>query len=572
MASRTTDGVTAICRALQAAGIDCVFGVPGTQNVLLFDGFRRTGIRTVLASHELAAAFMANGYFRATGRLAALATIPGPGFTYALTGIAEARLDSAGLLYLVGKASTAPGRRFQLQAIDQRAIAAPLVKATLVLDAPDKVASIIAEACATATSGEPGPVMVELDFDALSGGGALVDPPATPVRAVARDAKLDQLKELFERAERPVFLLGQGALASASRLQSIAEAHTIPILTTPSARGIVAEDHPLVLGFDTLRGRTIELNRLLDQSDLVLGLGCKLTHNGSAGFELRLPPDRFVHVDASAEVPAANYEPLLGLVARVEDVMADLETPRAATQWHLDELQALSRLLRSAPDDAPEPVYHGRASMKPAEFFAWLRALLPRDAIVVTDSGLHQILTRRHFDALAPRGLIFPSDFQSMGFGLPAAIGAKLGVPERMVVALIGDGGFLMSGLELLTARREGVRLVVFVFNDGQLNQIRLQQWANFGHAHAVELLNPNYSTLCAGLGVRYLKFGEEGPTDIRDALEGDTPVLIEVVVSDSFAMRAVPAIARAKEIARDAIGPGLRDWLKSRLKGRKPA
>ena len=187
--------------------------------------------------------------------------------------------------------------------------------------------------------------------------------------------------------------------------------------------------------------------------------------------------------------------------------------------------------------------------------------------IVVTDSGQHQILTRRHFDVLSPRGLIVPSDFQSMGFGLPSAIGAKLGVPDRPVVAIIGDGGFQMSGLELLTARREAVPLLVFVFNDGYLNQIRMQQWREFGHAHAVELLNPNFEVLAEALGVGYMRLDRAKPGQLEDALVSNGVTIVEVLVTDSLSVRVLPVAARVKEVARAILRPGVREWLKASLR-----
>ncbi|MEP6492890.1 MAG: thiamine pyrophosphate-binding protein [bacterium] len=564
------DGISAICDALQAVGVDCVFGLPGTQNVPLYEGFRRSGIRTVLTSHELAASFMANGYFRATGKIAALVTIPGPGFTFAITGIAEAHLDSVGLLYLVGKPAAHPGRKFQLQAIDQRTIAGPLVKACLALDRADDAAPVIREAHRLALEGEPGPVMVELDMAALSAETKSVPNYATVQPAAKPNPKLAQLTALFRKSERPLFLLGGGAFGAAGQLEQIARTLAIPIVTTPTARGIVAEDHPFVLGYDPLRGHTDELNRLIARSDLIVGLGCKLGHNGSDGFAIELPEDRFVHIDADEGVLGANYPAALMIQSRVEDAIGALVIERAAATWPADVIAATRSVLRSPPDGAAEPRIRGRSTTGPAEFFSWLRKLLPRDAIVVTDSGFHQIMTRRYFEVQSPRGLVFPSDLQSMGFGLPAAIGAKLAAPDRAVVALIGDGGFLMSGLELMTARRENIPLVTIVFNDGHLNQIRLQQWSAYGHTHAVDLLNPDFRALAEGLGVGYVRFGEEGDGEIERALSDSAPLLIEVEVGDSMAMRRVPAVARAKTLARSTMSVGLRNWLKGRLRRKR--
>lgn len=565
-----SDGIDALCRALIDVGIDCVFGVPGTQNVALFEGFRRHGLRTVLASHELAAAFMANGYFRASGRVAALATIPGPGFTYALTGLAEARHDSAGVLFLVGAPASGPGHAFRLQALDQRAIAAPVVKLCLTIASSADVERIVADAYAAASEGEPGPVMVELAMDAL---GAEREPaPSTgaPSRHSSPDVARGELARRFAQASRPLLLLGQGAFAAAEPLRALAEALTIPILTTPTARGIVPEDHELVLGFDPLRGHIASLNAFVDRADLVIALGCKLGHNGTAGFQLRLPPDRLIQVDADRAVVGASYPAQVGITARVEDVVDELQVRRQPSQWSRAEIGAARDTVRAAAPDAVEPRIRGVGT--PREFLAWLRGMLPRDAIIVTDSGLHQILVRRHLDVLSPRGLIVPTDFQSMGFGLPASIGARIAAPGRAVVAVVGDGGFLMSGLELLTMRRERLPIVTFVFNDGHLNQIRLQQLGSYGHAHAVDLVNPDFAQLASALGVGYLRIGDASDDDVRRALRGDRPTLVEVVVGDSVPMRALPHITRTKRLARALLGSRGRDWIKRRWQRRPDA
>jgi acetolactate synthase-1/2/3 large subunit len=563
-----TDGIAALCRALQSAGIDCVFGIPGTQTVPLFEGFRKQNIRTVLTSHELAASFAVNGYFRASGRMAALVTIPGPGFTYALTGLAEARLDSVAALYLVGVPATHPGRRFQLQAIDQRRIAEPLVKACLAINSPTDCATVVRHACELALSGEPGPVMIEIDLQALDaeiGDDVSGEVPSSPAGS---PPELDRLRALFSSSTRPVFLLGQGAIGAADEIRRLAEASTIPVVTTPSARGIVPEDNPLALGFDPLRGHTQELNAFLDRADLIVGIGCKLTHNGSAGFELRLARERFVHVDAASSVLNANYDAALSITVDASSAAAALGSRRGPTAWTEEEVRSARAAVRAGLNAAAEPVIVGAQSITPAEFFRWLREALPRDAILVTDSGLHQVLTRRYYEVRSPRGLIFPSDFQSMGFGLPAAIGAKLAMPERPVVALIGDGGFLMSGMELLSARREKIPLLAIVFNDGHLNQIRLHQWADYGHAHAVDLVNPDYATLADAFGIGYLRFGACEPADITNALRRSSPTLLEVVVRDSAAVYQLPVIARAKGAVRRAVPRGIRGWLKARLGG----
>ena len=256
-----SDGVDLLCNALREVGIDVVFGVPGTQNVALFEGFRRHRLRTVLATHELAASFMANGYYRATGRPAVLATIPGPGFTYALTGLAEARLDSAGLVYLVGIPATRPGRAFQLQSIDQTAIASPLVKACYEITASDDAARVIREAHTAGADGRT-----------RTGDGSVRHARPRSRRDGGNDVRIERgwactvdrsritrrvVDALQTRASTGV-LPRRRRIRVRGALERIAKSLNIPVLTTPSARGIVPEEIQSRWASTPLRGHVDE--------------------------------------------------------------------------------------------------------------------------------------------------------------------------------------------------------------------------------------------------------------------------------------------------------------------------
>jgi len=267
----------------------------------------------------------------------------------------------------------------------------------------------------------------------------------------------------------------------------------------------------------------------------------------------------------------ANYAARLAIHARVEEVLADLlprldERSPAASWTRADIAGWRARFADSEPPPPPEPRVHGLPEGSMAGLFALLGEALPRDTVLVTDSGLHQMLARRHHTVLAPRGLLLPSDFQSMGFGLPAAIGAKLAAPERPVVAVIGDGGLALSGMELLTLAREQVPLVVVVFNDGYLNLIRLQQIRDHGHTHAVRLRNPDMEALAAALGVDYALASADLVGTVRGALAAERPLLLEVRVGDSPDIRALRATGTAKSLVRRAIGRRLLDRIRHLL------
>ena len=561
-------GADLVCRILAELDVHCVFGLPGTQNVTLFEALRRSTIRPVLTSHEAAAAFAANGYYRSSGRLGVVATCPGPGFAWALPGLAEARLDSAALLHLTGPPARGPGRAVQLQAIAQRGVAEPLVKRVYEVDRAGDLARALREAAATALSGEPGPVVVQLADCVLAHPGVAEANPSPNGKHVTEREGLAQAVAALAAARRVIVIAGQGAAGAAPRVQALAERCGALVLTTPSGRGVVPEDHPLALAFDYARGDVERLNDLLESADLVVVLGCKLGHNGTGGFALRLPADRLVHVDADPAVLNANYAARYPVVARVEDVVdAFAAAARPEGGWPQDTAAEWRRRLRNdAEARLPEPAVHGVPGNSPQEFFRQLRAALPRDAILVLDSGLHQVLARRYFDVLAPRGLLFPSDFQSMGFALPAAIGAKLAAPERTVVALLGDGGFKLSGLELLTAARERLPLTAIVFNDGHLNMIRLEQLQSFGREAAVDVRNPDFAALAAACGVGYGLV--DGEVAAALAATGRGAGILEVRIGDSAAIRTVRREGLVRDVARRALPSTALRWAR-RLLGR---
>jgi len=236
-----------------------------------------------------------------------------------------------------------------------------------------------------------------------------------------------------------------------------------------------------------------------------------------------------------------------------------LGSPHPRSAWTEQELETWRARVASGRSDAPEPRVAGTPAGDARSFFESLRRALPPEAILVLDSGLHQILARRYYRVLAPLGLIMPTDLQSMGFAIPTAIGARLAAPDRPVVALLGDGGFAMTALELVSAVREGIDLVVIVFVDGAFGQIRIQQLANHGKGHGVSLQNPDIGLLAAAIGARHevIGHGDDGVEAIvGSALQRSGVTVIEVAVGDSFAIRRTAAVARTREGTRRVAGP----------------
>jgi acetolactate synthase-1/2/3 large subunit len=547
----------AIRSALERCNAGAAFGLPGSSNQALFKALREGRTRLIVPTHELAAAFMAGSYGRVAGRPGILLTIRGPGFAYALPGIAEAWQDSAPLVHIVEAPPEGPHQRHRHQALDQAAIVRPMVKAVFGVSELAKLGETICLAFETAQDCEPGPVVVQLGGGAdESGSGRSVGVQDT-VAARAVWARV-------HRARKPVLLLGQGCVGAAAAICAYVERTATPVFTTASGRGVLPEQSPWCLGYDSLRGSTDQLNAFLRETDLVIAIGARLAFNGTAGFRVTLPSERLVHVDASAGNLNAVYPASSAAAISAEAFLAMAESDIAPrTAWTPETLAPWRTRIRAVYSRDWEPTIAGQT---PQQFFGRLRAELPDNALVVTDSGLHQVLARRYFEVRQAHGLLLPADLQSMGFALPSAIAAKLAAPSRPVLALVGDGGVLMSGLELAVAVRERLALTVIVFNDGYLNQIRMQQLRSSGQGHGVALPVIDFRALAAAVGAHYAAGDSALPECIGPATRGTGVTLIEVSVRDSVSVLAAAARGRAKAVVRSALGSRwevLRRWLR---------
>lgn len=577
------NGAEALCATLREQGAALVFGLPGTQNTPLYEAIRIAGLTAVVGSDEGSAAFMAAGHARASGGIAVLATIPGPGFLYALPGIAEAREDSAAVLWVTLRARR-DGQAFPLQVIDQPAIAAPLVKAVRRVERAGDVAAACRDAWHLALSEEPGPVLLELAEDVLlQDAGAMPAPVAQPRKAEANadappvDAVLQRLRDCV----RPLIVAGQGAQGVSAAVHALAHRLGAPVLFTCSGRGVLADSDSCAFVQDFSQGQGNVVPEMVEAADLILALGCKFTHNGSAGGRLMLPSHKLVRVDSSAAVLAANYPASQAVHARCESIVPVLAAAGLPGKgWDAAVLAAWRERLaaqRSAPI-AHEPrivdaqaggdAAGGEAGGAIAPLFDALAAALGEQALYTADAGLHQLLARRYARVARARGLLCPSDFQSMGFGLPGAIGAALAQRDAHVVACIGDGGFALSAGDLYAAVRLGVRLTVIVFNDRSFGLIRRQQIANYGHASGVDLAAPDYEQAAAAAGCRYLRAVGDMQAAARTIAAEQGVLLVELPLADARSFAHLRKRAQMRARLRSVVPESL--WRRAkRLVGR---
>jgi len=561
-------GAELLVDAIKAAGVDCVFGMPGTQVVPIFEALRARELRVVVPTHELAAGFMAMGYARASlpARAGVLITIPGPGFAYALTPLAEAKLDGVPIVHVTLIPTKGPDGGPGFQAIDQDAMARPLVKEIIEVHSANGVTGGVERAVALSLAAPRGPVLLHLAESALGDLDGGAPGGAGPAFTEARSDWSEVLLTL-RKAERPAVLVTGDC--EASGLAALAARDHVPVCVTAAARGAVPDDHLWGLCFDDQRTSLSTLNAFLAQVDALLVLGGQLSHVATAGYEMALP-ERMLWVRAAPGAGDRHFPGAHRVTGEPQDLIEAWRGDGSGTwgsAWTEPLMQEWrTRVAGERSMALPEPKVRGVPGSSAQGLLAGFQQALPRNAMVVTDSGMHQVLTRRYLDVFEPGGLLLPSDFQSMGFGIPAAIGAHLGAPRRPVVAVVGDGGFAMTAFEMLTAVREAIALVVVVFNDGRLNLIRLQQLREYGREHGVRVPEVDFEGFARAAGLAYFEVDGDPARTMREALAAGRPALVEVRLGDSAAVLRTKVSRLAKQGVQHLLGRSVVRWLKGRF------
>jgi len=472
--------------ALERIGVRHTFGIPGVHNTETYDQLDSSGsVTPVLVAHECGGAFMADAVSRSGADLGTLVIVPAAGVTHAASGIGEAFLDGIPMLVIAGGVRRDTGRSYQLHDMDQHALLKPITKGRWRVEKHADVVPVIFEACRVAMSDEPGPVFVEIpvELQLMPGEvGELPDYPGPPPRAMkASAAELDRAAALLRHAGRPGIFCGWGAVDAMAELEQLAGQLGAPVATTLQGLSAFRGNHPLHAGFALGPSAVPASRNAFRECDCLLAVGTRFAEipTGSYGYQ---PPANIVHVDINPKVFGANYPAAAALEGDARVVLAALVQQLGPVG--ASEARAARVAAGIATDKAAYRSqwlgHDSRGRVNPQRFFDALRERLPDDGIVVADDGNHTFLVAELMPMHGPRTFFSPSDFNSMGYCVPAAIGAKLARPERTVVGIVGDGAVRMTGLEMATAVAQGIGVVWFVFNDGELAQIAQAQQAPY--------------------------------------------------------------------------------------------
>ena len=535
-----------VVRALRAERIRCAFGIPGTHNIELYDALADTpDLRPILVTDEQSAGFMADGYWRASGELACVNLVPGAGLTHALSGIAEAFMDGVPMLVLGCGIRRTAGRAFQLHDIDQLAIAAPITKATFRPATGAELYPVIRQACALARSGTPGPVMVEVSIDHYlarhevdpAQWGPTLDPlpPVPSAEAVRRAAAL-----LTAPGAKPLLYVGLGAQGAPAELIALAERLGAPVSTTIQGKGVFPESHPLFLWTGFGAAAPPFAREIAQERSVTLAIGCRFSEVGTASYSFT-PPGPLIHVDINLEVLDRNFPAEVGIVSDAATFLRALGVELDRVAIRRSNGQANEHLRRRIAEGhaAVRTTWLERRSADRVTPYVLLDALqrhFGADTIYTADSGNGTFLAMECLRLERPGRFLAPVDYSCMGYAVPAAIGAKLGKPDAPVVALAGDGAFLMTGLELLTAVHYGIPLAVFVLRDRELAQIAQFQATAFNRRTASVLPDFHLGSLAEAVGVEWLALeNDEEIEPVVDAARATValgrPVLVDVAI-----------------------------------------
>jgi acetolactate synthase-1/2/3 large subunit len=522
-----TGGDLLVCR-LREYGVRHVFGYPGGPLAPLYDAlYREPAVRHILARDEQAAGFMADGLARATGQPGVCIAVCGPGAFNAATPVANAFSDSVPVLLINGQVPSRDPRSGHYHENNQLAAFAPFTKAQIRVEDANEIVPSLDRAWVTMTTGRPGPVLFDVTGQALRAEVpdlSLPALPAAPDPRTARPQDIEALARLIAGWRRPLLMAGGGVISAgaAPQLIELAERLGTPLFNTLMGKCALPSEHPLAAGMPWKRGTSDAsdmgpmMSPLFAEADGMLAVGCRFTQVITGSWALK-PPKSLAQIDIDPAEFGRHYPVAL----RVE----------------ADAREALRALLAVLPATARVPWTTANPPREPWLMFgmdlpARIRRVLPRDAIVVADVTQLAYRMLVDFPVYEPRTFLHPACAVSMGYGLPAALGVKAALPERTVVAVMGDGCFQMTGMELATAVQEKLPVVVVLINDGSLTLIKAIQHRRYENRFiGVDLRNPDFGQLARAFGVRAWQVqGEpEFEAALREAVACGEPAVVEV-------------------------------------------
>jgi acetolactate synthase-1/2/3 large subunit len=524
-------GAQALVAALLIEGVECIFGIPGAQDNELWDTMKSKGLPYLLVTHEFSAACMADGYARSKGKPGVLCVVPGPGVTNALSGIGEALLDSIPLVCIVCDVARGDKyKAFQVHELPQAALLKHVTKEVYEVSHQAEIPDAVRRALALAASGEPGPVAVVVPYPLFIAAHKYhAAPPAPPEVSFDEGAVAKAVQLLSNRKLRVGIYAGLGCMDYAQDVGRAAELLQAPVATSVSGKGVIAENHPLAVGWGYGPQATRTAESAFKDVDLVLAIGVRYSEV-STGFYAIPKTSHLIHVDANANNLGRNVRPDVCVHADAGLFLAELLRNQECLQRPCDPKLA-GRIQTWKRDECKlDHKKYETCGVDPMALVLALRRCLREDALLFMDVSQTEHWAAEAFTTLQPRTYFNPTNNQAMGWSIPASLGAQRVNPGRQVATITGDGCFLMTAIEITTAGREGLPVKFFVLDDQAYHYMQSIQLPAYIRTTATILAKLDYSALAKGFGVGYQELsGGDVEAGVRGALAQDGPVLVRV-------------------------------------------
>ena len=535
--------VDALMECLKAEGVDVVFGLPGGANLPTYDAFYDAGIRHILVRHEAGGGHAAEGYAKATGKVGVSLATSGPGATNLITPICDAMMDSVPVVFITGQVRTELLGTDGFQEADTIGITMPVVKHSFMIQHPLEIPRSIHEAFHIARTGRPGPVVVDIPQDL-----SRADIPYEPVSDVrlpgyqptieGNQKQIRIAAKALANARRPIIYAGGGVVSAnaAAELTELATADRFPVTCTVMGLGAFPGTHDQWLGMLGMHG-TRAANYAMDEADLICAVGARFDDRITGKLSEFAPRAKFIHIDIDPAEISKNVPAHIPIVGDAKNILPRLTAEYRAVAGEPGRLEEWWSRIRVWQERHPLRYEDSTDSeIKPQFMIQSMYEATGGDAIITSDVGQHQMWTAQYYHFAKPRRWINSGGLGTMGFGLPAAMGAKVGCPDQTVVCIAGDGSVQMNMQELATCAQEGIAIKVFIMNNGYLGMVR--QWQELFWDKRYSSVDmgqwPDFVKLAGAYGATGLRFEDKNTlvSDMKEALAMDGPVLVDVRVT----------------------------------------
>ncbi|MDQ1252260.1 MAG: acetolactate synthase large subunit [Euryarchaeota archaeon] len=549
------NGAQALIKCLEEEGVDTLFGYPGGQIIPFYNELYDSDLRHILVRHEQAAAHAADGYARATGKTGVCVSTSGPGATNLVTGIATAYMDSIPIVALTGQVPTFLIGNDAFQEADITGITQPITKHNFLVQSAQEIPRIVKEAFHIASTGRPGPVLIDLPKDVQNAEIEFSYPDKVELRGYKPTFKgnIQQVKRAAEEianSSMPIIYAGGGVISSnaSNELVELAETINAPVTTTLMGIGSIPAEHPLNLGMLGMHG-TKYANYAIQESDLIIAVGARFDDRVTGKLESFAPNARVIHIDVDPAEISKNVKVQVPIVGDAKQVLKSLNK-----YIHRSRSEAWIEKINMWKKEYPLTYRKGSPDVIMPQYVIEQISEACKDAIIVTEVGQHQMWAAQYFKHKKPRSFITSGGLGTMGYGFPAAIGAKVGRPDKIVFDIAGDGSFQMNSQELATVVQNDIPVIAVILNNGYLGMVR--QWQELfydkRYSHTFIKGSVDFVKLAeayGALGLRAKRPSEVRPA-IEEAIKSGRPTVIDVIVEcEANVYPMVPAGAAINEI-----------------------